>query len=235
MASGGGFRPLRLARAPDLPFLLSGTGSRFRADPARNVDRFRILGASRPKRGSGAAEVLVMCLITYPMPRSLTTLLSCLTLAVLAGCATSSPADRPEVETNFRQGSADWSGLIDADYYIPQIADTDLSSLPDKPGARYVRVDEPGYSGVTVEGGMQAVREARSRVMSGFTCPVRGQVFVGALIDASGQSHSPRVTGGIHPDCDAKALELFNSLSYVPAQVGGQPVAMGLGLPVRFD
>ena len=176
-----------------------------------------------------------MCLSAYPMLRSLTTLLCCFALVAFVGCAASSSADRPEVETNFRQGSADYTGLIDDDYYIPQTADTDMSNLPDRPGVRYVRVDEPGYSAVTVEGGMQAVREARSRVMSGFTCPVRGQVFVGALIDASGQSHEPRVTGGIHPDCDAKALELFNSLTYVPAQVSGQPVAMGLGLPVRFD
>ena len=169
-----------------------------------------------------------MCLPTMKA----SSLLASLSLLVLlgAGCSASSSTSRPEAETTLVEDANDFSGVVDGDYYTPLREGEEPVALP---GVRYVRVGD--YTGPSVAGGQAAVRRALGETLSGFTCPVRGRVFVMAMISATGEALAPRVNGSINPECDARALAVFSRLRFVPAQVGGGAVAMPLTIPVTFQ
>ena len=154
-------------------------------------------------------------------------------LLLASGCSSSASVDRPEVETTSVEGATDFAGVVEGGYYTPVLDGEDPASKEPIPGVRYVRRGE--YEGPSVVGGQTAIRNALSRVTSGFTCPVRGRVYVIAMISDTGDALSPRVTGSIHPDCDARALTAFTQLRFSPARSGGEAVAMPLTLPVHFQ
>jgi len=158
-----------------------------------------------------------------------------LATALYSGCAASQHAERPHADTDFTGGRAGFDGLIAGDYYVPQPADVHLGSLPEQPGTQYVSMGDPGFRPVGVEGGVPAVQAAVGRAAAGITCPVRGRVFVSALIDSSGTARGPRVAGGTHPTCDARALDAYRSLQFTPAQLDGRAVAMPLTIPISFE
>lgn len=149
-----------------------------------------------------------------------------------SACSSSNSVSRPEVETSSVEGATDFAGVIEGDYYTSVLDGEDPDLKPSIPGVRYVRRGE--YEGPSVVGGQAAIRSALGRVMSGFTCPVRGRVYVIAMISNSGAALSPRVTGSIHPDCDSRALTAFSQLRFEPARTEGEQVAMPLTLPVHF-
>ncbi|MBC6697428.1 energy transducer TonB [Hymenobacter puniceus] len=63
-----------------------------------------------------------------------------------------------------------------------------------------------------------------------------GKVFVGFIIDTTGQVRKARILQGLHPALDAEALRLANLLSgrFTPGQHNQQRVAVPFTLPIPF-
>ena len=166
-----------------------------------------------------------MCL---PSMKALPALLALILSGI--GCSASTSTNRPDAETTRIETANDFTGVLEGDYYTPL---REGEEAPPTPGVQYVRVGD--YEGPSVVGGQASVRNAVTQAMSGFTCPVRGQAYVMAMIADTGEALSPRVSGSLHPECDARALAVFSDLRFVPARVGGSAVAMPLTIPVRFE
>ncbi|GEM_PF-4203658 len=71
--------------------------------------------------------------------------------------------------------------------------------------------------------------------LNDFTCPVRGKVAVAVLLDKNGDVLKPQIRRGIHPLCNAKALEIASKAKIKPAKLNGELVAMVLTLPISFN
>lgn len=153
---------------------------------------------------------------------------------VLPACSSSEDAVRPQVDT-YSYPDADFSGVLDHDYYTT-VADTvDIALKEDVPGRRYLRSSNPEYVPPRYEGGREAFVQTLRSVTSEFTCPVRGVVYVSALLDREGEVHAPQLSGGIHEACDARALDVMRHIEMRPARLDGQPVSTMITQPIRFD
>ena len=155
-----------------------------------------------------------------------------LVILLIGGCASSS-VERPEVDPQ-PYPDANFSGVLDHDYYTTVIDEVDLEAKEKEEGVRYVRSSNPAFQPPQVVGGQAALRDTIAAVTRGFTCPVRGTVYVSALLDRDGNVHVPQLRAGIHEACDQRALEVMKRTRLQPATLEGEPVSMLYTLPVTF-
>ena len=159
----------------------------------------------------------------------------CAIVLLGAGCASTQEAARPHAETTFRKDRLEYySANVDYDFYVPAQAASDTLDTHPVAHARYFWGDDPTFHNAQVVGGLPALQVAMQREMKGFTCPVRGRVVVEAMIDARGQAVLPLVAGSLHPECDARVLRAFMSMTFTAARLKGRTVALPLTLPVTI-
>jgi len=154
-------------------------------------------------------------------------------LCVLFGCASSSTT-RPKVETE-PYPDAEFSGVLDHDYYVTVSGNTDPSDKQKKEGVRYVRSDNPDFEPPDIVGGREVIQDTLETVTKGFTCPVRGTVYVSALLDRQGEVRAPQLRAGINKRCDKKALEVMKRIQLQSATFEGEPISVLFTLPVTFE
>lgn len=163
---------------------------------------------------------------------ALLTLSAALT-SLVVGCAASGEAERPEGTTTFRKDRLEYfSANVDYDFYVPARTAADTLGPHPVARARYFWAEDPTFRNAQVVGGLPALRVAIAREMQGFTCPVQGRVVVEAMIDAQGQAVLPIVAGSLHPECDARVLRAFTSMTFEAGRLKGRAIAMPLTLPV---
>ncbi|WP_426492093.1 TonB family protein [Hymenobacter sp. 102] len=64
---------------------------------------------------------------------------------------------------------------------------------------------------------------------------VTGKVQVAFVVDAQGRIRQARIRESVHPELDAEALRVVNSLQgWTPGRLDGEPVDVLFGLPVTF-
>ncbi|MBO6525344.1 MAG: energy transducer TonB [Balneolaceae bacterium] len=146
-----------------------------------------------------------------------------ISLFVLGNCA-STP--RPLVEPT-SYPTPDFNGIVDS--YITM----DLKAQAPDPNIILVNMNDPRFTGPKFISPLLQQKEVK-RVLSGFTCPVRGKVAVAVILDIDGTVKSPQLRRGINKLCDAKAIEAVSSAFVYPAKYDGEPIAMVLTLPITF-
>ena len=105
---------------------------------------------------------------------------------------------------------------------------------PQKDTIYTIMDEEPFYKGgmrelyLHVENSVEYPKKARK-------AGIEGTVFVMFLIDENGNVVEPRITRGIHPECDAEALNaVVTALDWIPASHKGRRVKSRNVLPVIF-
>ncbi len=156
---------------------------------------------------------------------------TCLLLG-LVGCASSS-GSRPQVDPE-PYPDASFSGVLNHSYYVTVSRGTRLAEKDPKEGVRYVKSDDPAFQALEIVGGKEAILDTLNMVTQGFTCPVRGTVYVSALLDRDGEVWAPQLRAGIREACDQKALEVIQRLELRPARLQGEQVSVLFTLPVAF-
>lgn len=153
-------------------------------------------------------------------------------LTLLVGCASSS-SSRPQVDPE-PYPDASFSGVLDHSYYVTVPRGTSLAEKEPKDGVRYVKTNDPAFQTLEIVGGREAIQDTLDRINQGFVCPVRGTVYVSALLDREGTVRAPQPRAGIHEACDQKALEVIQRLQLRPARLEGKPISVLFTLPVAF-
>lgn len=146
-----------------------------------------------------------------------------LTLLFFINCASS---NRAMVEAE-AYPKPDFRNLVD------QYISTDKSAQNEDPNVIIIdpKKDEwkpPSFSIPLLE--QPEIKES----FKNFTCFVRGKVAVAILLDKNGDVLSPQLRRGIHPLCDAKALDIAKKAKITPARLDGKPIAMVVTLPISF-
>ncbi len=146
-----------------------------------------------------------------------------ISLFVFGSCASTS---RPMVEPT-SYSKPDFNGVVDS--YIT----TDLEAQAPDPNVILVNPSESGFEGPKF---IQPLLQQSTvkKVLSGFTCPVRGKVAVAVILDSDGTVKAPQLRRGIHEQCDQKAIQAVKEAYVYPAKYNGKAVAMVLTFPIEF-
>ena len=85
-----------------------------------------------------------------------------------------------------------------------------------------------------IEGGMRALQESLSYPEIVRKAGIEGTVHVTFTVDETGEVQNPQITKSVHEALDAEALSALKSVSFVPVEKYGRPIAMEVTLPIRF-
>ncbi|MBK6264387.1 TonB family protein [Marivirga sp. S37H4] len=65
---------------------------------------------------------------------------------------------------------------------------------------------------------------------------IEGAVYIGFVVEASGQVTNARVVKGIKTDIDNQALSLVSNMSnWIPGKCDGNPISHFMVIPIRFS
>ena len=64
---------------------------------------------------------------------------------------------------------------------------------------------------------------------------VEGRLVLSFVVDTSGETHQIEVVQPLHPACDSAAVQALRKTRFVPGSQDGEPVAVKMRLPVRFQ